>query len=233
MTTTTTDRRKTAAKMAQRYLEDWDRQEWMSDHGEWASAEWDDAREEYVARAAEAVEAADDEAIAVAEAAEAAEAAAEAADDAEARAAAAAATEAADAARSLADAVEYLSDDGENPDYPYAITDLANTADSLGLTQAAEALRAMAEAAAALNRQVTPDNDYIAEGRIDPDDVADEDGTVVWAERWQGWDCMEGQEAILLDDGRVVAHWWRDAYGCGCRHDRDLWIVVGELEDDA
>lgn len=29
------------------FLEDWDRQLWMQDNGEWASAAWDDARDEY------------------------------------------------------------------------------------------------------------------------------------------------------------------------------------------
>lgn len=35
------------------FLADWDRQEWMQLHGEWASEAWDDAREEYDAALAD------------------------------------------------------------------------------------------------------------------------------------------------------------------------------------
>jgi hypothetical protein len=76
--------------------------------------------------------------------------------------------------------------------------------------------------------EVTPENDYIAEGLIDPDEVSDDPGVAVYSGDWQGWDCTEGESVHLaFVDGalRVVHNWWRNAYGQ--RHDRDLWRVAG------
>lgn len=74
------------------------------------------------------------------------------------------------------------------------------------------------------------DNDYIAEGTIDPDGLRDEcrsDQEIACAS-WNGWDCREGRIVYLLDDGRVVLNWWRSAYGA--RHERDLWLMVGTVD---
>jgi hypothetical protein len=92
-----------------------------------------------------------------------------------------------------------------------------------------EAARERLDAAdKALDGAVDPEDDYIAEGTIDPDGVQGEPGTEVWSDSWQGWDCREGEEVYLsVERGgiRVVHHWWRDAHS-RTRHDRDLWRVV-------
>lgn len=96
-----------------------------------------------------------------------------------------------------------------------------------------ERLERLRAACAALDGSVSPDGgDYIAEGTIDPDDVAGECHSEcrVGGDSWRGWDCTEGWAAYLLPDGRVVANWWRSAEGQ--RHERDLWILVDHLDGD-
>ena len=91
---------------------------------------------------------------------------------------------------------------------------------------------AAVEAEKALDGEVTPENDYIAEGLIDPDGVSDDAGRKVWSQSRQGWDCIEGESVYVAvtDRGmRIVHNWWRSAYRQ--RHDRDLWRVVDCVAD--
>lgn len=82
------------------------------------------------------------------------------------------------------------------------------------------------EAADDLHGQVCPDEeDFIAEGRIDPDGVADDAEDLGVARSWRGWDCTEGWRAFRV--GRALyVQWYRDAYGE--RRDRDLWVLVDD-----
>ena len=47
----------TALVRVELYLENWNRQDWMQEHGEWASAQWDDERADYAEALKEALEA--------------------------------------------------------------------------------------------------------------------------------------------------------------------------------
>ncbi len=70
---------------------------------------------------------------------------------------------------------------------------------------------------------VESDESYIAEGVIDPDDVATRATDCDVSRSWQGWDCREGWGAYRV--GRALyLRWWRNA--CGNRRDRDLWVLV-------
>jgi hypothetical protein len=157
-------------------VEDWshdqNRQEWMQDHGEWASAAWDDARE---ARE--------------------------------------------EAREALAEALrEAATADGNVANIDFEAIEKARVA--------------AVEAEKALDGEVTPENDYIAEGLIDPDGVSDDAGRKVWSQSRQGWDCIEGESVYVAvtDRGmRIVHNWWRSAYRQ--RHDRDLWRVVDCVAD--
>lgn len=174
-----------ARGMVESFLSNWDRHEWMRDHGEWASAQFDPQRAEYAA----ALEAAQESAAVIAGALD-----------------------------------EAPSDDRVNERL-----DLCDAIDAArGLVAQLERLRA---ASVALDGAARADSsDYIAEGTIDPDDLRDEcrsDQEVKYVS-WAGWDCREGRSVYLLDDGRVVLHWWRDA--CGSRHNRDLWVRVGTVD---
>jgi hypothetical protein len=160
--------------MGDSYIEwvtEWDREEWMQDHGEWESARWDERRE------------ARDE-----------------------------------AREALAEVLrEAASADGN----------IAN----IDFDAIEEARVAAVEAEKALDGEVTPEADYIAEGLIDPDEVSDDPGRKIWSNSWQGWDCTEGESVFVAvtDRGlRVVHRWWRNAYGQ--RHDRDLWRVAETCE---
>lgn len=145
--------------------EGWSRHEWMQAHGEWASAEWDDAREGY--------------------------------------------TEAVELLASLV---------GDMPD--------AERADADGLDAISSAVEAVHTAVAELDGQVRPDeSDYIAEGRIDPDEVADQAEDLEVGYSAQGWDCTEGWNAYRAGSA-LYMHWWRDA--CGNRHGRSLWVLVDD-----
>jgi len=129
--------------------------------------------------------------------------------------------------------------DEARSDLAAALTDAAAAAaagrevDWYGIEAARDALAACD---AEMEGSVEPGvDDYIAEGTIDPDDVADDPGTRVWGDRWQGWDCQEGETIYLApaedSDGiRVVHRWWRDAY-TSTRHDRDLWRVATVVRD--
>jgi len=93
-----------------------------------------------------------------------------------------------------------------------------------------EIKRAEAEAAEeAMEGCPEGDDDYIAEGVIDPDGVAEMEHEVLWSRRWRGWDCEEGQQVVRVRGAGgfvAIAHnWWRSAYG-GQRHERDLWRVL-------
>lgn len=92
------------------------------------------------------------------------------------------------------------------------------------LSELKEAYDRLREAAEALDGQVRPDeSDYIAEGLLDPDGVADDAEALDAKDGWQGWDCTEGWRAYRR--GRdLYINWWRNAYGN--RHSRDLWVLV-------
>lgn len=82
------------------------------------------------------------------------------------------------------------------------------------------------EWASSLDEQVrSDDSDYIAEGVIDPDDVAGTAEALDVVCSWQGWDCTEGWTAYRAGDALYV-HWFRNARGL--RHDRSLWVLVDE-----
>jgi hypothetical protein len=150
------------------FLADWDRHEWMIDHGEWASAEWEDARNDYDAALAEL------------------RAVVDAADDA-----------------------DGVSDDS----------------DCDAIAQALDDLR---ECAKALDSQVLPDeSDYIEEGTIDPDGVADKAVCVYDGGSHRGWDCAESIDGYRVGDA-LYMRWRRDAYGNSNRHSRDLWVLVSD-----
>jgi hypothetical protein len=161
------------------FLEDWDRQQWMQDHGEWASENWNEARETYTG-----------------------------------------------AINNLKNEREVLVDELNN------VSD-AETTDRHSLHYVRSALKGFEEAlvlaesaAKDLDDQVLPnEQDYIAEGLIDPDDVEDKAQDLGIGERWQGWDCIEGWNAYRAEDALIIC-WWRNA--CGNRHDRKLWVVVDE-----
>lgn len=147
------------------FLEDWDRHEWLRDHGTWASEEWNEARKAYE-----------------------------------------------DAVQELREAVEDLDD----PEY----------ADPCSADDVARAVAAVQDAAKALDGQVRPDeSDYIAEGLLDPDGVADKAEPCGVDCAWQGWDCREGWSAHRVGDA-LYLNWFRSAYGN--RHDRDLWVLVDD-----
>lgn len=89
-----------------------------------------------------------------------------------------------------------------------------------------EAREALEAAAKALDGQVrADDSDYIAEGTIDPDDVANVAEGLDVGSSWQGWDCTEGWYAHRSGTALYV-RWWRDAHRS--RHNRDLWVCVNE-----
>lgn len=145
------------------FLEAWDRHDWMQEHGDWVSSEWDEARAEYVG------------------------------------------------------AFEALQD---------AIADLpsADRADVSSIESVRAALKTLELAAVALKGQVRPDeSDYISEGTIDPDGVADEAEKLTGEQSWQGWDCREGWAPHRVDNDLYI-NWWRQAWGD--RHQRDLWVLV-------
>ncbi len=146
------------------FLSDWDRHEWMRDHGEWASAEWDYAREEYDAALAE-----------------------------------------------LRSAVDGAGEGDE-------------TSDDSEARSIIELAQELARCAEALDGQVLPDDsDYIAEGTIDPDGVADKAVCVYDGGDSQGRDCTESIDGYRVGDA-LYMRWYRDARGE--RHSRDLWVCV-------
>lgn len=189
------------------FLSDWDRHVWQQDHGEWASAEWDDERATYTAAGEQlrasllaatplpgaTEEQADDYTVAVEALDDAMVEAGRLDDDSDIRS----------AARGLVGAA------------PAAITEL----DAI-----LAAVAAVEQAARALDGQVQPDDqDYIATGTIDPDGVSDAADALGVSAQWQGWDCTEGWSAYRHGDA-LYMRWYRDAYGN--RHDRDLWVRV-------
>lgn len=68
------------------------------------------------------------------------------------------------------------------------------------------------------------ESDYIAEGVIDPDNVADSAVYLGVDKTWQGWDCREGWAAYRSGDA-LYLNWWRSPT-TNLRHDRDLWVLV-------
>lgn len=69
------------------------------------------------------------------------------------------------------------------------------------------------------------EGDYIAEGVIDPDEVADGAKALGVGDNWQGWECNEGWAAYRVGEALYV-RWYRNAHGN--RHDRDLWVCVDD-----
>lgn len=156
-----------AMAIAEVFAEEWDREQWLEQHGRWASEEWDDARAAY--------------------------------------------------AEAVAELSEVL--DSSDPERPV---------DTDELMYAAALVR---DASEALVDQVTADDDRIAEGTVDPDDVSElctPDRELEHASA-EGWDCVEGHAVYLLPDGRVVYRWYRE--GRGERRSRDLYVVAGALEE--
>jgi hypothetical protein len=111
--------------------------------------------------------------------------------------------------------------------------------DSAASGQLLAAMERLQGAIHLLDGQVLPDDgDYPVEGTIDPGERAERlerDGAVLAKAHAEGWDCVEGWDAYLDEDGALVMNWWRTARGN--RHQRDLWVVVdshyGEtLRDD-
>lgn len=155
------------------FLKSWDRQAWMADHGEWASAQWEEEREDYRA-CTEALEA------------------------------------------TLEDALKALRSRDAS--------DLRDGVPDIDLKDIEDAYEELGRAANALLYQVRPDeSDYIAEGTIDPDGVADDAEHLGVEVQWQGWDCTEGWSAYRVGEA-LYAQWYRNAYGN--RHDRELWVCV-------
>lgn len=102
--------------------------------------------------------------------------------------------------------------------------DLRDGVPNIDLEGIEDAYEALAEAAEALRDQVRPDeSDYIAEGTLDPDEVADGAKALGVGEKWQGWDCTEGW-ASYRHGAALYVRWYRNAHGD--RHDRDLWVCV-------
>lgn len=88
------------------------------------------------------------------------------------------------------------------------------------------ALNAVRDAVYALHDQVVPDeSDYIAEGRIDPDNVADIAIDLDIGKRQQEWDCIEVWCAYRHIDA-LYLRWLRLPYPNTLRHHRDLWICI-------
>jgi hypothetical protein len=196
---TTAENRTEAIVMVERFLANWDRQEWMQANGEWASDAWSCERAEY------------DDALA--------------------------------AARSLCPAAPEDDEDDAYWDICEALDDAppgARCDEALRLPELpaeapadlVAAVQKLGAAASALGGAVRPDeSDYIATGTIDPGDLRDECTDEPFDNNaWSGWDCNEGWNAYLLDDGRIVLNWWRAARGQ--RHDRDLWVLVGAIDTD-
>jgi len=86
-----------------------------------------------------------------------------------------------------------------------------------------DAMAELQEAAEALHGQVTEENDYVTEGTIDPDCVADMAVPIPAMCRWNGWDCIEGWAAYRVGTA-LYCRWSRVAVGH--RRDRDLWVLV-------
>jgi len=167
-------------EVCEAFLENWDRQQWMQDHGEWASENWNEARNVYNS----------------------------------------AINELNSTRADLVYVLNNVSDDSEEADcnsFYYVRSALKNFENALELAELA---------AKNLDGQVLPnDQDYISEGLIDPDDVADKAHYLDFSARWQGWDCTEGWGAYRAGYALII-NWWRNA--CGNRHDRNLWVVVDE-----
>lgn len=73
--------------------------------------------------------------------------------------------------------------------------------------------------------------DYIEEGLLDPDDVADSAIDLDVGFNCQGWYCHEGWAAYRSGTA-LYLRWWRHP-NTDLRHERDLWVrVEGEFFEE-
>lgn len=151
-------------RACEEFLASWNRAEWMSTHGSWASESWNEKREMY------------DEALSDVE-----------------------------------QALEEVPTSG----------DRASTVEVQALLDAVQELMS---ATKALDGQVVPEFDHVAEGLIDPHGVSDKEIEILDVRTSaQGWDCIKGWCAYRYGNA-LFLNWYRSAWGD--RRERDLWVQV-------